>query len=265
MGDKLMAYVIANFSGGKDSTAMVLHMIELGEQLDEVITCDTGMEFPAMYEHIEKVRTIIEGAGIKYTTLRAEHSFEWYMFEHEVHSKKYGDHTGHGWPTPVIRWCTGWMKRDVINSYLSAIRKEREVIQCIGLAADETKRLARPNNTQVHHRHPLAEWGWTEADALAYCKARGFDWGGLYDIFKRVSCWCCPLQSIGEFRKLWQYYPELWARLEDMENRLETQGTMYKNAQFTERYSVKDLRARFEREARAQKEQTALDKFMEDA
>ena len=36
-------------------------------------------------------------------------------------------------------------------------------------------------------RYPLVEWGMTEADCLAYCKERGFDWDGLYDIFHRVS------------------------------------------------------------------------------
>ena len=60
-------YIIASFSGGKDSTAMVLHMLELGEQLDEVIFCDTYMEFPEMYEHVRKVREVIEAHGVKFT------------------------------------------------------------------------------------------------------------------------------------------------------------------------------------------------------
>lgn len=64
-------YVTVSFSGGKDSTAMLLHMMELGEHIDEVINVDTGMEFPAMYEHIARVRRIVEDAGIKYTELRA--------------------------------------------------------------------------------------------------------------------------------------------------------------------------------------------------
>ena len=42
-------YVVASFSGGKDSTAMVLRMLEIGEQLDEVLFCDTYMEFPEPY------------------------------------------------------------------------------------------------------------------------------------------------------------------------------------------------------------------------
>ena len=49
-------WIVVSFSGGKDSTAMLLRMIELGEHIDEVVCCDTYKEFPAMYRHIEKVR-----------------------------------------------------------------------------------------------------------------------------------------------------------------------------------------------------------------
>ncbi|HHV43019.1 MAG TPA: phosphoadenosine phosphosulfate reductase family protein, partial [Clostridiaceae bacterium] len=46
---------IVSFSGGKDSTAMLLRMIEEEWKIDEIVFCDTGMEFPAMYRHIGKV------------------------------------------------------------------------------------------------------------------------------------------------------------------------------------------------------------------
>ena len=36
---------------------------------------------------------------------------------------------------------------------------------------------------------------------------------GLYKIFRRVSCWCCPLQPISELRKLRTYCPDLWQKL----------------------------------------------------
>ncbi len=44
---------IVSFSGGKDSTAMLLMVIEYGMQIDDIIFCDTGKEFPEMYEHIK--------------------------------------------------------------------------------------------------------------------------------------------------------------------------------------------------------------------
>lgn len=44
-----------SLSGGKDSTCLLLLMIERGMPIDAVISADTGMEFPEMYEHLAKV------------------------------------------------------------------------------------------------------------------------------------------------------------------------------------------------------------------
>ena len=45
-------YHVVSLSGGKDSTAMLLLMLEMGMQVDEIVNVDTGMEFPGMAEHI---------------------------------------------------------------------------------------------------------------------------------------------------------------------------------------------------------------------
>ena len=43
---------IVQLSGGKDSTAMLLMMLERGMPVDEILFCDTGVEFPAMALHL---------------------------------------------------------------------------------------------------------------------------------------------------------------------------------------------------------------------
>ena len=73
-------YHVVSFSGGKDSTAMLLHMIELGMPIDEVLYCDTWMEFPAMERHIEKIKNFVENVGIKFVTLKNEKSFAMISF-----------------------------------------------------------------------------------------------------------------------------------------------------------------------------------------
>ena len=50
---------IVSLSGGKDSTAMLLRMIEEGWPIDIILFCDTGREFDAMYQHIDKVEKYI--------------------------------------------------------------------------------------------------------------------------------------------------------------------------------------------------------------
>ena len=144
---------------------MVLGMIERGDKIDEVLYCDTTMEFPAMERHVEKVKRIIEDAGIKFTTLRAEHDFEYYLLRHRVERKsdKYEGLPGYAWPGPQSRWCTRALKVQIINRYVRSLCQNYEVVQYIGLAADEDYRLERKNNQNGTHRHPLRERGWTEA------------------------------------------------------------------------------------------------------
>lgn len=43
---------IVQFSGGKDSTAMLNMMIEKNMKIDEVVFFDTTWEFDAVYENI---------------------------------------------------------------------------------------------------------------------------------------------------------------------------------------------------------------------
>ena len=61
-------YHLVSFSGGKDSTAMLLGMLERDMKIDCILFCDTGLEFPAMYDHIAKVEKDI---GRKITSVRA--------------------------------------------------------------------------------------------------------------------------------------------------------------------------------------------------
>ena len=51
---------IINFSGGKDSTAMTLKMLEDGWWVDEIIFADTGKDFPQMIGHINKFDDYIQ-------------------------------------------------------------------------------------------------------------------------------------------------------------------------------------------------------------
>jgi len=220
---------VVSLSGGKDSTAMLLRMVEEGWPIDQILFCDTGLEFPEMYDHIRKLEAYI---GKPITRLKASKTFEYYMLEHTPKRKNPAliGNIGLSWPGPRKRWCTALLKTRVIDIHLAKLNKEYEVIQYIGIAADEPKRIREK-------RYPLVEWGMTEADCLAYCKERGFDWDGLYDIFTRVSCWCCPLQSYDELRRLRKHFPDLWRKLQEWDER--TWRTYLKN------YSVQQLDTRF--------------------
>ena len=183
---------------------MLLRMLEAGMPVDEILYCDTGMDFPQMYEHLDRVERCI---GRPITKLSAPYSFLEYF---HAYTPKTTASTipdkGLSWPGRTCRWCTGRMKTHVIDRHLRGLRQRYRLEQYVGIAADEAAQCK-----DLHY--PLVEWGMTEADCLAYCKARGFDWGGLYDIFRRVSCWCCPLQPLSELRELRRHFPDLWKQL----------------------------------------------------
>lgn len=221
---------IVSFSGGKDSTAMLLKMIENNMKIDEIIFCDTGKEFPQMYEHIRKVENYIKRPVI---ILKSEKSFDYYMFEYEKTRGKSKGQKGYGWSSGRCRWCTTLLKNQVINKYLSKYKNEG-YIEYIGIAYDEQDRIK-------NKVYPLVDWKMTEKDCLEYCYSKGFDWGGLYEHLERVSCWCCPLKRISEYKVLYEYYPELWENLKEMDKKA--------NNRFRKDYTVEELEQKFENES----------------
>ena len=136
-----------------------------------------------------------------------------------------------------MRWCTSRLKNAPRERFLKAFRPYYEMRHYVGIAADEKKRLERKNNRNPSHVHPLVDWGMTEADCLEYCYRRGYDWGGLYRIFDRVSCWCCPLQPLEDLRKLRVNFPNLWEQLKEWDD------MNFKT--FKPGYAVRELETRF--------------------
>ena len=52
-----------SLSGGKDSTSLLLLMLEKNMPIDAVIYADTGMEFPEMEAHIAKLTSFCSGSA----------------------------------------------------------------------------------------------------------------------------------------------------------------------------------------------------------
>ena len=131
-------YHVVSLSGGKDSTAMLLMMLEKGMPVDDILFCDTGLEFPGLYAHLDKVEQYI---GRPITRIQAPHSFEYYFCQHPIRRKrsttfaeKYGaDHLGYGWAGPKMRWCTERLKNEPRERYLRKLRETYTVIEYVGL------------------------------------------------------------------------------------------------------------------------------------
>ena len=210
---------IASVSFGKDSLSMLLLILERGLPLDEVVFYDTGMEFKAIYDTRDRIIPVLADHGVQYTELRPPRPFVFDMLDKPVNSKKNGLHYGYSWCGGCARWGTA-CKTHALDTH--AKKSGKNVIQYIGIAADEPKRLERLAFGKVA---PLAKFGFTEADALAYCYERGFFWEEngvrLHDILDRVSCWCCANKNLKELRNIHDYLPEYWDRLKALQARTE--------------------------------------------
>ena len=191
---------VLSFSGGKDSTAMLLSMLERNERIHSVVWFDTEREFPEIRENIEDV--------VKYTGVRFQRIRHWAGFD--FMEERYGP------PHKSGGWCTA-AKRDCCNRYMRMASKDiardgGNFAECIGFAFDEGDRVKGgvvSKSWQV--RFPLIEYKLTEANCLSLCKSKGFCFGGIYDWMpsKRVSCYDCPKQSKADWCAIEKHHPEL--------------------------------------------------------
>lgn len=201
MGNAEKIFHAVSLSGGKDSTAMLLLMIERDMPIDMVLTADTGMEFPEMYEHLAKLdKYLYRERGIHLTTLRHPKGFEYLMFEEEKQKPSSVENRqrlgvplyGNGWPGVKVRWCTGQLKTHLISKEVNRLKGDYHALHYVGIAADEPKRIK-------NEQYPLVDWGITEAEALKICYDRGYDWGGLYEISINIV-----IQNMAQLKKLFK-------------------------------------------------------------
>ena len=202
---------IASVSWGKDSTAMLMLIIEKKLPLDEVVFFDTGAEFDTIYKVRDlMIKKYLKPNGIKYTELHPQTPFFELMLKHKHKTRKGTIKTGYGWCGGVCRWGTS-QKTSALNKYCKGS------IQYIGIAYDEEERYKRltPNK-----KAPLYEYKITEEQALLKCYKHGIYFDKLYTILKRVSCWCCRNKNLKEISNYKQYLPKYYKMLCELEEQI---------------------------------------------
>ena len=200
---------IASFSGGKDSVAMVLKLIEYNKPLDRIAFIDTGLDFGEQ-------KNIIKICERKFKELKPDLKFDYIrpekIFEEQFYTKiKKGKNKGqiYGWPYTIgfNSWCNDRLKIRPFKKYLKQFKEK--VIIYLGIAADEPSRLKK---LQPNRRAPLAEWGMTEEDCLKYIEEKGFR-NPMYWKFERLGCYLCPKQNLDSLRSLRKHYPYFWEKM----------------------------------------------------
>jgi len=184
---------IVSFSGGKDSTAMLHKLIEQNVQIDKVLYFETEWDFPQMAGHLRRVQN---RTGLQIVKVRYYRHFNEQL-------------ASYGWPKSSGGWCTARKYRTCMK-YIHGIKGDKT--EYIGFSADEIKRTQTGwmLNRKWPVKFPLIELGMGELDSLKYCKQLGYDWDGLYNVFDRVSCFCCPKGGKKKRQLIRRHYPDLW-------------------------------------------------------
>lgn len=219
-------FYVLSWSRGKDSSALLVNVLQKRLPLNAIITCDimfdknTSGEHPLMAKWMDeaeqRVNYLLKKFG--YENVKIIHLTAYKNFLEQFYTvKERGNHIGdrYGFPYPICAWCNGRLKLDPISKYIKKLLKKGYcVIEYIGIASDEPKRLKRYKKltTNNHKYITLAKFMITEQKASRTCKY----WKLLspkYENSFRSGCWFCPKQSLYDLYNLWKNYNEYFERL----------------------------------------------------
>lgn len=208
------------FSGGKDSTALLLWAKEQGfvfggasaDRPAVAVFCDTGWEHPLTYQYVERInQQVLDGSLV---VLRSE---RWFRDGGEgmrtlVRAKGRV-------PSARARFCTEQLKVFPMRDYLAGLA---DPVVYVGIRAEESAaraRLAEREWSDVYDawvERPLLRW--TTDEVFHILDRHGIPPNPLYRMgAKRVGCFPCIFVTHGELQRLSRTAPEVWDRIEALE------------------------------------------------
>lgn len=213
---------IASCSFGKDSLVTILLAYLHNEPLDRIFSVEvmfdsengiTG-EIP---EHIHWVRSFavpylraLFGSKVQIDIVQSQMDYV-SSFTRKISDKtQHADRIGKMAGFPMAGMCV--INRDCKVKTIQQYNKQfkQPIIQYVGIAADEPKRLEKMRGT--NRISLLEKYGYTEKQAWDLCKKFGL-LSPLYTISNRGGCWFCPNAKRAEQCALRRNHPELWSRL----------------------------------------------------
>ena len=190
---------IVSMSGGKDSTALALHISQTRPELDvEYVFCDTGSEMDETYQYLNQIEAFL-GKKILRLPQDMEGGTKYHGFEHWL--KVFGGLL----PSPQMRWCTAQLKLKPFEEFVG----DDNVYSYIGIRADEDRSghlTAKPNIRTVF---PFKEDGIDYKGVMKILEDSGIgmppylEWGRTHS-----GCYFCFYQKPIEWVRLLEKHPE---------------------------------------------------------
>lgn len=183
--------LVINFSGGKDSCAMLAWICEnYPDAKKHVVFADTG------WEHTDAenwCKSIVSGFGLQLITVRNLNKTFLTMVD------KRGM-----FPGMQTRQCTSDLKRGPIHTWIRRNIKDKLIINCLGIRSEEStsrkrqKKLSR-NKSACNSKRTVWDWcpikDWTEKEIYAYLALKNIPLHPAYKYLKRFSCRVCIYMS----------------------------------------------------------------------
>ena len=200
--------VVASVSGGKDSTALCLHLQEQGIEY-RAVHMDTGWEHPATDEYIREVLEPRIGPieWIRGPLLMRELILKKGMF-----------------PGRINRWCTDFLKVKPFWAWLDD-HYSGNVVNAVGIRDEESKKRAgQPEWEETyfgHVWHPLKRW--TVQDVVDIHSRNNVLPNPLYlkPGISRVGCWPCIYATKAEVGAVAHLTPERIDEIRELEAQVE--------------------------------------------
>lgn len=215
---------IVCWSGGKDSTAVIIKSKELGLDIDYILFSEVmfnekiSCEYPAHMDFIKNVAIpTFRQWGYRVEILRHDKTYMDYFNQVRMRGNNIGKCVGF----PMADKCN--LRNCKIAPIESFLKEHPNAIQYVGITADEPRRLARLPHNKVSL---LAEHGFTQEMARKLCEDYGL-LSPMYQFFHRTGCWLCPNASLAQLRFLRRHHPELWGILLDLEKRDNLVGNIF--------------------------------------
>jgi len=233
---------VASLSGGQDSTAMTIKLLEEGQKLDYIIFCDTGNEFEEMYSYLDRLNVYLKNKfNMEITRLSSKNSLESLVFSEFTRGKRKGQIRGMPYSSSMS-FCTRDLKKNVSDKFCKSLGKD--VVMYLGYVAREYTRKHENDKDYITNDYPLFWWGWNEPEVRAFLRSRTL-YNVLYDHFTRTGCKFCPKQSLGSWYALYSNHRADWNIALEWEARATKLNAHIKN--FRSDYSLLELEERFEK------------------
>jgi 3'-phosphoadenosine 5'-phosphosulfate sulfotransferase (PAPS reductase)/FAD synthetase len=220
---------VVQFSGGKDSTALVLWARENLPEFKTVF-CDTGWEHPLTMTYIDYINeTLLDG---KLIVVRSE-KYPTGMIE-LVHKRKIV-------PSVRMRFCTEELKVFPFIKFMKEIDDECTVYQ--GIRGDESLSRLRGGARmwepayEAWIERPLFDW--SAARVFGMMQKHGIEPNPLYKLgASRVGCFPCVMVNKGELRRCGQTLPEIWDRAQALEDAVADGRSFFRCDYIPERFQT---------------------------